>query len=70
MYYETKLINGVLCCRTTPEGEWQRMTYPTPFQVAEAALAECDEEDRHKLFSAYCTSCGSGDPRCHCSNDE
>lgn len=23
MYYEEKIIKGVLCCRTTPKGEWK-----------------------------------------------
>lgn len=29
MYYEESMINGVLCWRSTPDGEW------TPFTVAE-----------------------------------
>ena len=26
MYYEEKIINGVLCYRTTPNGEWEQFT--------------------------------------------
>ena len=24
MYYEEKMINGVLMCRTTPDGDWRQ----------------------------------------------
>lgn len=26
MYYEEKIINGVLCHRSTPDGEWVQFT--------------------------------------------
>lgn len=26
MYYEEKVINGILCSRTTPNGEWKQFT--------------------------------------------
>ncbi len=26
MYYEEKVINGILCHRSTPDGEWQQFT--------------------------------------------
>lgn len=26
MYYTESIINGVLCCKTTPEGEWRELS--------------------------------------------
>jgi hypothetical protein len=26
MYYEECVIDGVVCCRTTPDGEWRQLT--------------------------------------------
>jgi hypothetical protein len=34
MYYDEKLINGVLHCRTTPDSEWR----PAPKMTAEDSL--------------------------------
>ncbi len=33
-------------------------------------LHELSEEDRMKIFTHFCTHCGSDDPSCQCWNDE
>jgi hypothetical protein len=38
MYYDEKLINGVLHCRTTPDGEWR--TVANCFDQASKMTAE------------------------------
>jgi hypothetical protein len=29
MYYKEDVINGVLCCKTTPNGEWRELSKET-----------------------------------------
>lgn len=29
MYYKEKIINGILCCRGVPNGEWRPIDYET-----------------------------------------
>ena len=70
MYYEEKLIDGVLHYRTTPAGVWQVGVNPAPARSAAAALALCTLSERMRIFSEYCMHCGIRDPRCQCSNDE
>jgi len=43
MFYEEKIINGILCCRTRPDGEWEPCA---PVQITfrlEEALARIKE---------------------------
>ena len=68
MFYEEDVINGVLCCRSQPGGEWRPAT--TPHAAAVNALLALDEDQRLEAFSYFCRSCGTDDPRCQCWNDE
>ena len=43
MYYEEKIINGVLCCRTTPDGIWQPFTLEELSTRLEAKEKECEK---------------------------
>ena len=70
MYYEEKLINGVLHYRTHPKDDWCAYVKPSPERVAAAALALCTLAERMRIFSEYCMHCGIRDPQCQCSNDE
>lgn len=68
MFYEEKVINGILHFRGTPTGE---------FVVTEGAVADVfnllsalSDEQRLRVFRYFCVSCGNKNPRCHCSNEE
>jgi hypothetical protein len=68
MYYEEKIINGILHYRGTPRGE---------FLVKEGSVANAvnlltalSEEQRNKIFGYFCKHSGSDNPRCSCWNDE
>ncbi len=68
MYHEEKFINGILMHRSKPDGEW------TVSKSLTASITNIvysmRQEDREKLFSLFCTHCGSTNPRCQCWNDE
>ena len=68
MYYEEKIINGVLHCRSTPDGEWRPAT--SAHAVAVNALMALTDEQRMEAFGFFCCHCGTDDPRCQCWNDE
>lgn len=68
MYYEEKVIDYVLCCRTRPDGDWLRVD--TPQGNAVNALLLLTDEQRMDVFGHFCTHCGCPDPRCQCWNDE
>lgn len=70
MFYETKLINGVLHYRSTPDGEWAPCSNPSPHAVAMAALDLCSSEERKDIFAGYCTCCGNVDDACKCLEGE
>ena len=40
MYYEEKIINGLLCYRTTPDGKWE----PCPLHIVTTKLKETEEK--------------------------
>ena len=40
------------------------------FNNAIETLDKMSEEDRHRVFCAYCSSCGSTNIKCKCWNDE
>lgn len=45
----------------------------TPHRPVEAWVADLralSEDDRKKVFGAFCVYCGGDDPRCQCMNDE
>ena len=68
MFYEERIINGVLHSRTTPNGEWQ----PSKSNKASAvnALMLLSDEERIEVFGAFCVHCGDKNPRCVCMKDE
>lgn len=68
MYYEEKIINGILHFRGTPTGVFV-VKQGAVAQVTNMLLALSDEE-RMKVFGHFCKFCGCNNPRCHCWNDE
>lgn len=68
MFYEEQVVNGVLCCRSQPNGDWLPATTPHAAEVN--ALLALTDEQRMEVFSHFCRSCGTDDPRCQCWNDE
>ena len=68
MFYEEKVIDGTLHCRSTPGGEWRPATSAHAATV-NALLAMTDDQ-RMEVFGFFCRYCGTDDPRCQCWNDE
>jgi hypothetical protein len=68
MFYEEKIINGVLCARTSPDAVWRTAKTPHTFSVNE--LLHLTDEERKTVFGFFCTHCGSADSKCQCWNDE
>lgn len=72
MYYEEQIINGVLYCRSAPDGEWRNAT--TPHAAAVNALLSLDNEGRLDAMRSFCPHCGSiqpsSGPNCQCWNDD
>lgn len=47
MYYEERVINGVVCCKTSPNGEWRQLTprqLTDKIVMLENGLREVDAE--------------------------
>lgn len=42
MYYTEEIINGVLCFKTTPDGEWQPLSLTVMTERLEAANKRID----------------------------
>jgi hypothetical protein len=51
------------------DGAWRTREDADPVNAARIALEQLTEEQRADLFSEYCVSCGSKDPRCRCWDD-
>lgn len=68
MFYEERIMQGILMCRSSPRGEWRYAT--TPHAIAVNALMQLTDSQRQEAFRHFCTSCGTDDPRCQCWNDE
>ena len=68
MYYREEIINGVLMCKSTPNGEWRPVVSKIASIVNE--LAKLTDEERREVLSCFCRSCGSTDSRCQCWNDD
>ncbi len=43
MYYEEKVIDGILCWRGTPDGEWKQKTQPQLSEMVESLRAKLAE---------------------------
>ena len=67
MYYEEKIIDGVLMYKTTPSGEWGVVTGPRAYAVN--LLVKISEEQRLSVFGYFCPHCGGFSP-CQCRKDE
>ena len=67
MYYEEKIIDGVLMCKTTPKGEW--MVANGTRADAVNLLVKMSEEQRLAVLHYFCQHCGGFTP-CQCWNDE
>lgn len=46
MYYEEKVVNGVLCSRTSPGGDWVPMTA----EVLTAKLLEARQQQKTQVY--------------------
>lgn len=71
MFYEEQVVNGVLCCRLQPNGEWRPAT--TPHAAAVNALLALTDEQRGDATRWFCSHCGcvQHDGRmCQCWNDD
>jgi hypothetical protein len=68
MSYEEKVINGVLCARSSPTGEWSPAT--TKHAQAVNALLQLTDDQRLEAFAYFCKYCGRDDPSCQCWNDD
>lgn len=71
MFYEERVIDGRLMCRSDPKGEW-RPVRSSPHVAAVEALIALTDEQRMDALSLFCTHCGKVQPtfRCQCWNDE
>ena len=49
MYYEEKVVNGILCYRTTPSGEW----IPFTQQALTIALTSCRGQNEKNRWLWY-----------------
>ena len=71
MHYEEKLINGVLCCRSDPDGGW--LAVRSARANAVNALMRMSEKKRLEVMNFFCGHCGIAQPEgqpCQCWNDE
>lgn len=72
MYYEEKLIGGILHYRSSPSGEWTRLG--ASHAAAANALAQlATDDERLRALRLFCWSCGRIQPDgrgCQCWNDE
>jgi hypothetical protein len=71
MFYEEKVVNGRLCSRTSPTGDWVELQ--TPRGRAVNALAALSQDDRDAVLGHFCRACNQLHPstgNCVCWNDE
>lgn len=68
MFYEEKVIDGVLCSRSQPGGDW--LPASPPHAAAVNALLALTDEQRLEALGHFCRSCGTDTPCCQCWNDE
>ena len=71
MYYEEQIIDGLLRCRSTPDGEWRIAAMPHATSVN--ALCQLNDDQRREVFGYFCSHCGCVQPTgriCQCWNDE
>ena len=71
MYYAEQIVNGVLCFRNTPDGEW----YPvvSPYADAVHKLLALTDAERHRAMQFFCHGCGCIQPdhwSCNCWHDQ
>lgn len=67
MYYEEKIIDGVLMYKTTPNGEWMVATGTRAEAVN--SLVKMSEKQRLEVVRHFCPHCGGFSP-CQCWNGE
>ena len=67
MFYEERIIDGVLLCRSAPFDPWRRAI--TQHADAVNELLKLTQEQRKVVFSKFCTHCGDVDPKCWCWDD-
>jgi len=68
MFYEERIIGGVLLCRSAPFGPWRRAI--TQHADAVNELMKLTPEQRMTVFSKFCLPCGDDNPRCRCWDDQ
>lgn len=57
-------------CYDVPSSRLPMPPAPSPHERAVALLKTMEPDDRKRVFSEFCTHCGSDDPGCVCWNDE
>lgn len=60
MFHEEQVLNGVLQCRSNPNGEWRPSTAPHSKAVNELLLLT--DERRMEVFRRFCVKCGCVQP--------
>jgi hypothetical protein len=67
MYYEEKIMDGVLMYKTNPNGEWMVATGTRAEAVN--SLVKLSEEQRLEVVMYFCPHCGGFSP-CQCWKGE
>lgn len=70
MFYEEKIINGVLHSRSDPKSQFTPVVSAYA-RIANSAISLISDMERKKLLALICHSCGRvrTDYRCHCGAD-
>ena len=72
MYHDEAIIDGNLCWRDRPDGEW-RIVQNAPHVAVVAELLKLTDEQRLAAFRLFCSECGriqTSERGCQCWNDE
>lgn len=69
MWYEEKIIDGMLCCRRAPDGEWEPKKDGMRSTIVND-LCLMSSQERQAVMWWFCRGCGNiRDGTCHCEND-
>ncbi len=68
MYYEEKIINGLLHSRSSPNGKWIEVN--NNYGKAVNALFVLTDDERFETLQFFCRHCGNRNPQCNCWNDQ
>lgn len=59
MYYIESIIDGVLMCKTMPNGKWRPVKHKAD---AVTELMALGDSDRLSIFDLFCLKCGAVKP--------